>query len=81
MSNLSFSVQVHGSSLRVEIRADSATYRLTTGTELAIRHEGEVLHLVAGAEVTRPIVRSEGRRAAYRPPTSRPKPESAPKPS
>jgi alpha,alpha-trehalose phosphorylase len=64
MGNLSFSVQAHGATLRVEIRADSATYRLTSGAELAIRHNGERLHLVGGEDVTRPIPELERRRDA-----------------
>ena len=54
MGNLSFSVQAHGARLQVEIRADVAIYRLTSGAELAIRHDGELLELAAGDEVSRP---------------------------
>ena len=55
MSRLSFKVQLRDSTLEVDITAAGATYRLESGSELTIFHDGEGLHLQPDSPVSRPL--------------------------
>ena len=55
MSRLSFKVQLRDSTLEVDLTAAGATYRLESGSELTIFHDGESLHLQPNSPVSRPL--------------------------
>lgn len=61
MSRLSFKVRLRGSMLEVDITADEATYRLESGDELTIVHNGASLLLQPDKPVSRPLVASGDR--------------------
>ena len=60
---LSFPLTVRGRRLRVAIEHDQATYRLSAGEELTIRHQGRAVTLRPDEPVTLPIERSVARPA------------------
>lgn len=55
MNRLCFKVQVKDSTLRVDITRDGAEYRLESGDQLTIGHDGETLVLKRGEPVRRPL--------------------------
>ncbi|KUO09113.1 glycoside hydrolase family 65 protein [Streptomyces sp. DSM 15324] len=72
-SRLSFSVQLRGSRLRVEIGPDKATYTLLSGGPLTIRHHGEPLTVNGDGPVVRPLPPAPVRTAPAQPPHRSPK--------
>jgi alpha,alpha-trehalose phosphorylase len=52
---LAFRVMFRGRSLRVEVRATEATYRLLDGLPLVVWHHGDEITLSVDEAVTRPI--------------------------
>ena len=55
MRRLGFSLRVGESVLAVDLEQDFATYALREGGELTVVHQGEELHLTAGAALMRPV--------------------------
>ena len=52
---LAFHVLFRGSRLRIEVRAQEATYRILEGPPLKVRHHGEEIFLTEDVAVTRHI--------------------------
>jgi alpha,alpha-trehalose phosphorylase len=55
LTRLSFALRVRGRLLRVEVRPEAATYRLSVGAELSVTHYGERVEVVADRPTTRAI--------------------------
>jgi len=55
LERLAFHILFRGSRLRVEVRAQEATYRVLDGSPLRILHHREEVFLPVGESVTRPI--------------------------
>ncbi|MFE0819318.1 glycoside hydrolase family 65 protein [Streptomyces sp. NPDC058847] len=71
-SRLAFRLQFRGRCLRVEVRADKATYTLLEGEPLTIRHHGEALAVNGDGPVTRAIPAPNRRPTPEQPPHRRP---------
>ncbi|GAA2442463.1 glycoside hydrolase family 65 protein [Streptomyces glaucus] len=72
LRRLAFTVRFLDRSLRVEIGADEATYRLLSGRPLTIRHHGADLTVRRESPVTRPVPALTPRPAPEQPPHRRP---------
>ena len=59
LRRLSFSLDVRGNLLRVEITHATTSYTLRRGTGIQVRHDGEVLDVEPGAPVHRPTTVAE----------------------
>ena len=55
MKRLSFKVQVRGSTLSVDITEQGVTYRVESGGNLTITHDGELLSLEPNVTVVRAL--------------------------
>ena len=55
ITRLTFRIQCHGCSLRVEVTATEATYRLLDGASVKIKHHGDEVTLSKDESVTRSI--------------------------
>src|SRR5947209_17914767 len=55
LERLAFHILFRGSRLRIEVRAQEATYRLLDGSPLKVRHHGEEILLPADKVISRPI--------------------------
>ncbi|WP_405915290.1 glycoside hydrolase family 65 protein [Streptomyces sp. NBC_00728] len=73
-SRLAFSLEVLGRRLRVEIERDVATYSLTTGGPLELRHHRELFTVDADKPCSLPIPAPRLRPAPDQPPHRRPNP-------
>jgi Trehalose and maltose hydrolases (possible phosphorylases) len=73
-SRLAFSLEVLGRRLRVEIERDVATYSLTTGGPLELRHHRELITVDADKPRSLPIPAPRLRPAPDQPPHRRPNP-------
>ncbi|OIJ68840.1 glycoside hydrolase family 65 protein [Streptomyces mangrovisoli] len=71
-SRLAFTLQLCGSRLRVEIRADKASYTLLDGPELTIGHHGEKVELDGSGPVVRAIPPTKPLPAPVQPPHRKP---------
>ncbi|GGQ11998.1 glycoside hydrolase family 65 protein [Streptomyces mutabilis] len=71
-SRLAFRLQFRGRCLRVEVRADRATYILLAGEPLTIHHHGTPLAVSGDGPVTRTIPAPERRPTPEQPPHRRP---------
>ncbi|KFG71743.1 glycoside hydrolase family 65 protein [Streptomyces mutabilis] len=71
-SRLAFRLQFRGRCLRVEVRADRATYTLLAGEPLTIHHHGTPLAVNGDGPVTRTIPAPERRPTPEQPPHRRP---------
>ncbi|MCZ9351834.1 family 65 glycosyl hydrolase [Streptomyces mutabilis] len=71
-SRLAFRLQFRGRCLRVEVRADRATYTLLSGEPLTIHHHGTPLAVNGDGPVTRTIPAPERRPTPEQPPHRRP---------
>ncbi|MFF4585299.1 glycoside hydrolase family 65 protein [Streptomyces sp. NPDC001388] len=67
-SRLAFSVQLHGSRLRVEIGPEKAVYTLLSGGPLTVRHHGAPLTVNGDGPVVRPVPPAPVRRPPAQPP-------------
>lgn len=54
-TRVGFRIRLGEALLEVQVMHDGVTYRLVEGQELSLSHESENLHLVEGAEITRPL--------------------------
>ncbi len=72
LRRLTFGMLVRGSTLRVEVTKDAATYRLADGEPLDIAHHGEDVVVAAGEPVTRPIPPAPDLPAPRQPPGREP---------
>ena len=57
ITRLAVNLSLHASRLRVEITADTVTYRLLDGPTLRILHDGQPINVAADSPVTKPIAR------------------------
>ncbi|MDG9689061.1 glycoside hydrolase family 65 protein [Streptomyces mutabilis] len=71
-SRLAFRLQFRGRCLRVEVRADRATYTLLSGEPLTIHHHGTPLAVNGDGPVTRAIPAPKRRPTPEQPPHRRP---------
>ncbi|MBQ1095135.1 glycoside hydrolase family 65 protein [Streptomyces sp. b94] len=71
-SRLAFRLQFRGRCLRVEIRADQATYTLLEGAPLTIHHHGAALTVDGDGPVTRAVPAPKRRPTPEQPPHRRP---------
>ncbi|GAA5206993.1 glycoside hydrolase family 65 protein [Streptomyces thinghirensis] len=71
-SRLAFRLQFRGRCLRVEIRADKATYTLLEGAPLTIHHHGAALTVNGDGPVTRAVPEPKRRPTPEQPPHRRP---------
>ncbi|WP_121745455.1 glycosyl hydrolase family 65 protein [Streptomyces sp. E2N166] len=71
-SRLAFRLQFRGRCLRVEIRADKATYTLLEGAPLTIHHHGAALTVNGDGPVTRAVPAPKRRPTPEQPPHRRP---------
>ncbi|MFC7984017.1 glycoside hydrolase family 65 protein [Streptomyces sp. NPDC057336] len=71
-SRLAFRLQFRGRCLRVEVRAEKATYTLLEGEPLTIHHHGEALAVNGDGPVTRAIPAPVRRPTPEQPPHRRP---------
>ncbi|MFC7898336.1 glycoside hydrolase family 65 protein [Streptomyces sp. NPDC057381] len=71
-SRLAFRLQFRGRCLRVEVRAEKATYALLEGEPLIIHHHGEALAVNGDGPVTRAIPAPVRRPTPEQPPHRRP---------
>jgi alpha,alpha-trehalose phosphorylase len=55
LDRLAFHLLYRGSRLRIEVRAQEATYRLLEGPPQKVRHHGEEIHLTENVAITRLI--------------------------
>jgi alpha,alpha-trehalose phosphorylase len=68
LTRLAFSVQMRGQQIRVEVTGAAASYTVTSGPPLEIRHHGSALTLTAGEPQTRAIEPAEPRPRPTQPP-------------
>ncbi|MFJ7768500.1 glycoside hydrolase family 65 protein [Streptomyces sp. NPDC097107] len=71
-SRLAFRLQFRGRCLRVEVRADKATYTLLEGAPLTIHHHGAALTVDGEGPVTRAVPAPKRRPTPEQPPHRRP---------
>ena len=67
LSRLHFNVRWHGARLGVNITGGRVSYELLDGSSVRLRHEGESIELIAGADVTLPLADIEPRLAPLQP--------------
>jgi alpha,alpha-trehalose phosphorylase len=78
ITRLAVNLSLHASCLRVEITADTVTYRLLDGPTLRILHHREPIDIAEDSPVTRPIARIPSPAPAHQPPGRAPLRRQAP---
>jgi alpha,alpha-trehalose phosphorylase len=72
LSRLRFKVRWQGARLGVNITRGQVSYELIDGSSVWLRHEGEAIELITGADVTRPLADIESRATPSQPRGRRP---------
>jgi alpha,alpha-trehalose phosphorylase len=73
LERLAFRIRCRGRALAVEVTPAQATYTLTDGEDIEIRHHGEQVTLTSAKPVTRPIPRPPRLEEPRQPPGRAPK--------